>query len=138
MKRTLIALGLLMTVVSCTYERGVVSGYFGLRDDSPLPSWVVLPKGMSRDQVTVAVTIYEATTTPNWKVRFVVLDKHRRIFYKIQEQMGSGYWHPDSLQRNPPGAVYPNWMIIEVNGIKDVYEQSETNGLLRIVKKPLS
>jgi hypothetical protein len=93
---------------------------------------------MPRDQVSVAITIYEATATPSWNVRFVVLDKHRWIFYKIQEQMGTGYWHPDSLQKNPPGGSFPNWMAIEVNGNKEIYEQSEANGLLRIVKKPLN
>jgi len=138
MKRALIALVLLASVVSCMDRHGIVSGYFRLREDSPLPAWVVLPKGMSRDQVGVNITIYEGTTTPSWKVRFVVLDKHRWIFRKIQEEMGSGYWHPESLQKKPPGGTYPNWVTLEVKGIKEVYESSEQNDLLRIVKKPLN
>lgn len=52
--------------------------------------------------------------------------------------MGQGYWHPDSEREKAPASTYPNWVIIEVNGIKDVYEQSEHNDLLRVVKKPLN
>jgi hypothetical protein len=138
------------TAVSCSDRYGTISGIFRLREDSPLPSWLVLPKGMTRDQVNVTIIIYESTydkATSTWnksKVRFIVFKKHRWIFNalnkmwvfnKIQEQMGEEYWHPDSLRQNPPGGTYPNWTIVEVNGTKDVYEQSEFNDLLRIVKK---
>jgi hypothetical protein len=125
-------------ITSCSDQYGVISGTFRLRDDSPLPSWFTLPLGMTRDQVSVSITDYEETT-PGWKVRFVVRDKHRWMFNKIQEQMGHGYWHPDSLRQNPPGGSYPNWIIIAVKGTKEVYEQSEHDhrDLLKIVKKPL-
>jgi len=93
---------------------------------------------MSRDQLNVDITVYEATTTPQWKVRFVVLNKRRWIFRKVQEEIGDGYWHPDSLREKHPGGTYPNWVILEVNGTKEVYEQSEANDLLKIVKRPLS
>jgi len=69
-------------------------------------------------------------------MRFVVRDKHRWFFQKIQEEIGYGYWHPDSLRKNPPGGTYPNWIIIDVNGTNEVYESSEPNDLLGIVKKP--
>jgi hypothetical protein len=136
-KHPLLILILLGFTVSCDWH-GTVSGYFRLRDDSPLPSWVAIPDGMSRDRLSVAITVYEATTTPQWKARFVVLDKRRWIFRKVQEEIGYGYWHPDSLREKHPGGTYPNWMIIEVKGTNEVYESSEANDLLRIVKKPLN
>jgi hypothetical protein len=158
MKRLLLILVLLgFTAVSCSDRYGVISGIFRLREDSPLPSWLVLPRGMTRDQVNVTIMIYESTyneATSTWnksKVRFIVFKKHRWvsnalnetlnkmwIFNKIQEQMGEEYWHPDSLRQNPPGGTYPNWIIIEVNGTKEVYESSEPNDLLGIVKKTLN
>jgi hypothetical protein len=49
--------------------------------------------------------------------------------------MGYGYWHPDSEREKTPAGTYPNWVVIEVNGMKDTYEQSEANDLLKIVKK---
>jgi len=83
--------------------------------------------------VSVSITTYEATTTPQWKERFVVRDsKSGRI---IQEVIGTGYWHPDSEREKAPAGTYPNWVIIEVNGTKEVYEQSEKNDLLKIVKR---
>jgi len=110
-----------------------VSGIFRLREDSALPSWVALSPDAVRDGVNVTITAYEATTTPKWKVKFQVRDKKTgRI---IQEVIGSGYWHPDSEREKAPAGTYPNWVIIEVNGTKDIYEQSEANDLLKIVKK---
>ncbi len=93
----------------------------------------MLPPGTKRDEVSVTITTYEATTTPRWKEKFQVRDKRNgRI---IQEAIGSGYWHGDSEREKAPSATYPNWVIIEVNGTNDIYEQSEANDLLRIVKK---
>ncbi|HWW00251.1 MAG TPA: hypothetical protein VNZ64_11190 [Candidatus Acidoferrum sp.] len=132
MKRWLFAIVLVGLTVSCD-RNGAVSGIFRLRADSPLPSWVALPSGTTRDSVSVTITTYEATTSPQWKERFVVRDKSTgRI---IQEAMGVGYWHPDSDRHKAPAATYPNWVIIEVDGTKEVYEQSEGNDLLRIVKR---
>jgi hypothetical protein len=132
MKRWLLTLALVGLVASCD-RNGVISANFRLREDSPLPSWVVLPAGTTRDEVSVTITTYEATTIPQWKERFVVRDKRSgRI---IQEAIGSGYWHPDSEREKAPAGTYPNWVIIEVNGTKDIYEQSEANDLLKIVKK---
>jgi len=81
---------------------------------------------MTRDQVRVEIILYTDS-----KARIVFRKKHRWLFNKIQEQMGEEYWHPDSF-----GSTYPNWIIIEVNGTNDLYESSEPNNLLRIVKKP--
>jgi len=122
-----------LALASCMDRHGVIGAIFRLRDDSPLPSWVSLPPGTSRDQVSVTITRYEATTTPQWKERLVVRNKTSgRI---IQEIIGTGYWHPDSEREKAPAGTYPNWVIIEVNGTKEVYEQSEANDLLKIVKK---
>jgi hypothetical protein len=138
MKHISLAIVLLGITASCMDRHGVMEASFRLRDDSPLPSWFILPSGMSRDQVSVTITEYaeyEATITPEWKMRFVIQDNRHWFFNTIQEQMGIGYWHPDSLRQNPPGGTYPHWIIIEVNGTKEVYEQSEANDLLTIVKK---
>lgn len=134
MKNCLLALVFVGLITSCD-RHGFISGYFRLREDSPLPSWIALPPGTTRDEVSVAITIYEATTTPQTKVRFVV--RNKRTGRIIQEAMGIGYWHPDSKREKAPAGTYPKWEIIEVNGTKEVYEQSEFNDLLRIVKKPL-
>jgi hypothetical protein len=139
-KSTPILVGLVVLgfMASCADRYGVVGAVFRLRDDSQLPSWVVLPEGVSRSQVSVTITRYEATTIPKWKVRFVVRNTRRWSFQKIQEEIGYGYWHPDSEREKTPAGTFPNWVIIEVKGTKEVYEQSESNDLLKIVKKPLS
>jgi hypothetical protein len=132
MKHWLFALALVGLTVSCD-RNGSISAIFRLREDSPLPSWVALPPGTTRDEVSVTITTYEATTTPQWKERFVVRNKTSGQI--IQEVIGSGYWHPDSEREKAPAGIYPNWVIIEVNGTNEVYEQSEANDLLKIVKR---
>lgn len=112
-----------------------VSGKFRLRGDSPLPRWVALPQGMTRDQVSVTIIEYEPMFTSKSKEIFIVKDNRGKV---IQKEVGYGYWHPDSARKKIPAATFPNWTIIEVNGTKEVYEQSEKNDLLKIVKKPLN
>jgi len=123
----------LCLVVSCD-KHGVIGAYFRLRDDSPLPKWLVLPPGMTHDQVKIEIVRYEATFTPKCKVRFVVSDNQGHI---LQEQIGYMSWHPASLREKIPAGTYPNWTVVEVKGTNQVYEQSEANDLLRIVNKPL-
>jgi hypothetical protein len=132
MKTWLIAAALVGLTVSCDLN-GPVSGKFRLREDSLLPSWLTLPAGTTRDAVSVTITSYERTGPPTWLVKFEVRDKRSgRI---IQKVMGTGYWHPDSEREKAPAGTFPNWIVIEINGMKDVYEQSEFNDLLKIVKK---
>lgn len=134
----IISIFLVGIFTSCSDGYGVISGRFRLRDDSPLPSWLILPKGIDRDQVSVTIIIYEPTSGANTgKARFIVKKKHQFV-NTIQEQIGSWRWHPDSLQQKAPANTYPNWIIIEVNGTNDVYEQSALNDLLRVVRKPLN
>jgi hypothetical protein len=83
--------------------------------------------------VSVTITVYESTTSPQWKEKYVVMDK--RSGRVIREALGSGYWHPDSAREKAPAGTYPNWVVAEVNGMQDTYEQSERNDLVRIVKK---
>ncbi len=132
MKQWLLAVALVGFTVSCD-RNGATSAIFLLRADSPLPSWVVLPPGTTRDRISVTITTYEATTAPKWKEKFEVQDKGSgRI---IQEAIGYGYWHPDSEREKAPAGTYPNWVIVEINGTEEVYEQSEANNLLKIVKR---
>jgi hypothetical protein len=113
----------------------VIGAIFSLSDGSPLPSWFALPSGMSRDQISVTITRYEATTTAAWKMRIVVQDK--KTWRVLQRASGYGYWHPSSERERAPAAVYPHWIVIEASGTKEVYEQSAPNNLLKIVNKPL-
>jgi hypothetical protein len=118
-KYWLLLVALVGVAVSCDHN-GAVSAYLRLSEDSPLPSWVTLPPGITRDEVSVTITSYESTTTPSWKEKFEVRDKRNgRI---IQQAMGTGYWHPDSEREKAPAGTYPNWVIVEVNGKKDVYQ----------------
>jgi hypothetical protein len=142
MKRFLMVLGGLALVMLVIKFCGKwPEAIFRLRDDSPLPAWTVLPAGVSRDQVSVIITDYERTTgtssNSGWDVRCEVRYKRWRLSRKIQTERGYGYWHPESLRKQTPGGTYPNWIVIEVKGIKEVYEHNAANDLLKIVMKPL-
>ena len=131
--KTLIAILVVAALAtSCFDQNGVIEAMFRLRPDSPLPSWLLLPAGFKPKDAQIAITDYEATTMSEWKVKFVIRDK--ATGQRLPDVMGIGYWHPDS--ERVPQPIYPNWIVIQVNGIKDVYQQSEANDLLKIVKKP--
>ena len=136
MKHLFVILAILGLTVSCAVDRhGVIGAIFRLRDESPLPAWITLSSGVTRDQVTVTIVRYEEETSSKSKVRFIVRNKRRWIFSTIQEKIGEEYWHPDSALVKKPASTYPNWVFIEADGIKEVYEQSERNDLLKIVQK---
>ena len=110
-----------------------ISGVFQLRTNSPLPAFVSsITNGVNATLSKVRIYHYEATTSPKWKVKFVLEDNNGRT---LLEKTGTGNWHPDSLAQGTPAMRRPNWVIIEVDGTRDVYEQSESNNLLIIVKK---
>src|SRR5438128_1993409 len=100
LKRNFIILVLLVVTTSCIDRNGVIGAIFHLRNDSPLPSWIVIPQGISREQIDVTITRYEETVNNKWKHRFVVQDKNNGKV--LQEEIGYGYWHPDSLREKAP------------------------------------
>ena len=104
---------------------------FRLREDSPLPVWAILPKETARSEVDVTMTLYTANSS-RWKVHFVFKSKSGKVFMK---KNGEAFWHPDSARQPTPGSVFPNWIVVEVDNTLEVYEQSESNDLLKIVKK---
>jgi hypothetical protein len=113
-------------------ENGAIGAIFGLSKDSPLPRWCLLPPGVTRDQVEVKITEYEATTSPKWKVRFQVRDRSGKILY---DKIGLARWRSDSERKRAPAATYPNWIVIEVDNTKEDYEQSGPDDLLKIVTR---
>lgn len=119
--------------LACMDRHGVIGAIFRLNDESPLPSWLHLPQEVNRDSISITITRYEVNTSPKWKCRFTVRNKGSgRMMLNV---IGYGSWHPDSERHGAPAIVYPNWVVIEVDGIKEVYEQSGSNDLLKIVKK---
>ncbi len=137
MKKILLVLALLGLTISCADRYGMIGAIFRLREDSPLPCWVVLPKGVSRDQVSVHITRYDEYIGTKCLVRIEVKRWH---LITLQTEMGAMSWHPDSKPKKTPAGTfsqetYPSWSIIEVNGTEEVYEKSERGNLLRIVKK---
>src|SRR5260370_25888638 len=63
MKRRFLTLVLLGLIAACSDRNGVIGGIFQLRPDSALPSFFAIPEGMGRNQITVTITEYEATTS---------------------------------------------------------------------------
>ena len=48
----------------------------------------------------------------------------------IKEATGLCWFHPKSFKKPIP-AEPPSWVIIEIHGIKEIYEQRENNDILK-------
>jgi hypothetical protein len=125
----------MLVATSCSVDRhGVIGANFRLRKESPLPSWLTLPEDVDPKTVRIKINRYEATAGKKWKVRVIV---HTDAGRTLADKIGYSYWHSQSEKEARPAGTFPNWTIFEIEGTKDVYEQSEFNDLLKIVDKPL-
>lgn len=110
---------------------GVVSGRFVLDRSSRLPIWFKLPQTVPRDDIAVQITVYEPTTSDQGKVSVSVMYSNQ----VLDRAVGVWRWHPESVRSGRP-ANPPNWIMCEIRGTVEIYEQAERNDVLRIVDRP--
>jgi hypothetical protein len=128
-RKRFLFLVLTLSVIFCACS-GCVSGNFKLDPQSRLPaSWFHNKDNIPREKLDVEIIIYETTTSPKGKVKVIISSNGKTI----EEAEGLWWFHPKSLNRKIPAAEPPSWGIIEINGIKEIFEQKEKNDILRIV-----
>jgi len=112
----------------CLSCNGFVSGYFKLDAQSKLPAWFHNSNNIPREKLNIKIIIFETTTSTKGKVK-VIISYDDKI---IKEAEGLWWYHPKSLKKSIP-AEPPSWAIIEINGIKEIYEQRGNNNILKII-----
>ncbi len=125
-----ILVGVFLT--SCSF---IVSGHFQLDKESPLPIWFKNDAAISRENISVKITSYEAYNYMPGKIKFKIYDSDGK---KLADATGTWEWHPKSLKKIKEGSAgVPNWTIVKVKGTSEVYEQRERNDILKIVSGPI-
>jgi len=104
---------------------------FELASESRLPRWFTLPSNYSRGDLTVTIT-YINYIPSHPKVKMVLygpFPEHNKLI----EKKGTVRWHPVSEGKYD---VYPNYSIITVDGIEEVFVQRKRNDILYISDDP--
>lgn len=131
-----LALFITMSVTACHPLYGFIESEFELAVDSRLPRWFTVPPGYTREGVGMTITLYSHPLFQ--KVKMVVHDlgpEHKKLMKKI----GTERWHPCTerqFEEQKTGAVYPNYSIIIVDGIEEIFEQRERGDILYITDDP--
>ena len=120
-------LNFILFALTCLCLIGCVSGYFKLDPQSRLPTWFNNKNNIPREKLNIEITIYERTTSPKGKVN-INISSNGKI---IQGAEGTWCYHPKSLKKSENSP--PNWIIIDINGVQEIYEHRERNDILKIV-----
>ncbi|WP_263368215.1 hypothetical protein [Edaphobacter bradus] len=118
-------LGILLAFVYFAYKGCELfpESTFQLSSDSRLPKWVTLPPGLTRADVSLAVSYYIFP----WgrSAQFVLRDKNQRVIQKENGKLKCG--DPFVLENPPQGSPpsYPGYEAITVNGVTEIIEHKK-------------
>ena len=107
---------------------------FHLAPSSRLPRWIVIPPGLSRDQVSVTMDYY---VLPFGRTAtFRLYDSHNQQRIKLSGHMRGD--HPLTLKNPPPGFApgYPTYEVITINGMSDVVEHRAMEPIFYMTDDP--
>ena len=125
----------------CDLRYGVIGVFpttFQLADDSRLPKWFAVPKGCSRSDLKMTIDFY---TSPCFfcKNNVTTLYGPHPNNTEIIKKAGKFRLHPlsDRDRYNKyPNTGYPNYWIITVDGVYEVFEQRQAGHSLYITDDP--
>jgi hypothetical protein len=120
-----------LTIVGCEY---FPESTFELASESRLPKWITIPPGLTRDDVSITMSLFDSLWGSD--VKIILLDKKGRTLTKVYgEAKGRGPLylnHPP--QGFPPG--YPAYEVITINGITDIVELRKPEPIFYITDDP--
>ena len=134
-----LVLALLASVLisACNPMYGFIESEFELAADSRLPRWFVVPSGYTRESLGMTITLYFRPFL-RYVDKMIIYDLgpgHKELLKKV----GTERWHPCTerqFEEKKTGAVYPNYSIVTVDGIEEIFEQREPGDILYITDDP--
>lgn len=118
-------------LLACDPRYGIVESIFELAPESRFPRWFDVSGYQKRD-ITMRITLY---TSPfggaNAKLIVYGPPPERK---KIMEKAGKERWHP--ISEIEYDKKYPNYTIITVDGIDEVFEKKQPGDILYITDDP--
>jgi hypothetical protein len=118
-------------IVGCEY---FPESTFELARESRLPKWITIPPGLTRDDVSITMSLYDSLWGSD--VKFTLQDKKKKTLTKVYgEVKGRG-----ALElKNPPLGFppgYPAYEVITVNGITDIIEHRKMEPIFYVTDEP--
>ena len=118
----------LLLLCSCDPRFGFPESMFTLAKESRLPKWYVKPENYSRDDLKIEIIYYLYVTKI---VTYGPPPENKKLY----EQLGSLRQHSlseakaiEARKRGEFNMIFPNYHIITVNGISEVFEHRDSNG----------
>jgi hypothetical protein len=118
-------------IVGCEY---FPESTFKLASESRLPKWITLPPGLTRDDVSITMSLYDSLWGSD--VKIMLQDEKGQILTKVYgTEKGRGpLYQKHPPQGFPPG--YPAYEVITVNGITDIVEHRKMEPIFYITDDP--
>lgn len=121
-----VAFSILFSVMAgCTQNGKMVDATLKLSKESRLPSWYSAPEKVSRDQIDCRIVFF-ADGDVQFQIKAHTAPMERR----------DGKSKPHPIMGDRGYITFPNYTIITVNGISDVYEQKTPTNVLYISDDP--
>jgi hypothetical protein len=116
--------------LGCDPRYGFVESKFELAPESRLPRWFDV-SGYQRNDLTMKITIYVVPFGGRAKVVVYGPAPDSKL---LIEKGGKERWHP--LSEKEYDNKYPNYTIITIDGIEEVFEQRQRGNILYITDDP--
>lgn len=113
----------------CDYRYGFIESEFQLSTDSRLPRWIKVEPKYSRSDITVTLTFY---TLKKVKIKVYGTAPDGKL---LLEKVGTNQWHPNTEKKFKERGrydIYPNYLIITVDGIEEIFEQKKPEPILYV------
>lgn len=113
---------------------GCLESSFQLASESRLPSWITLPSGLTRRDVSVTLNYY--TNPLGSDAKFILRNIHGKELAETKGRIVNRY--PLQLKNPPQGfdPGYPSYEVIAVSGVMEVIEHRKMEPVFYVVDDP--
>lgn len=128
---TPLVLMMIVLLSGCHPLYGFIESEFTLAPESRLPRWFTIPPGYMRKDLTMTITVY---THPLFSKVKIIIRGPAPEYKVLAKEIGTDRWHPLTEQQGYN--TYPNYSIISVDEVEEVYEQRRPEPFLHITDDP--
>lgn len=127
---------LCMNFAGCDPRYGFMESQLKLAAESRLPKWFSVPPGYDRKDLTVSIDFFTSPSGMKVKMALYGPSPERK---KLEEKAGASRWHPMTEQKSGGKegyAIFPNYTIISIDGLEEVFEQRRPENILYVTDDP--
>ncbi len=131
MMQKIITILIAIIIAGCDPRYGFIESKFKLSEKSRAPKWILSADKYNSKKYKILITIYSGPFGEKAKVCLADDNGNNLIKCKI----GSHKWSEQTRNEfkiNGSNSVYPNFTIITIDGIPEVFEQKELSDILYI------